>query len=228
MQIRYLILLFLLAFPFTNIYAIQYPALTGRVVDNAHIIDPLVKKSLENILAEHEKNTSDQIVVVTLQSLQGYTIEEFGYQLGRKWGVGTKEKNNGVLLIVAPNEREMRIEVGYGLEGYLTDAKSKIIIENEIIPYFKKGDYSGGVLNGTKSIIKVLNGDYVVTKKRNARNNSTYEDIFIIVFVLFSIYLIFFGSKGGGSSGRGGGSFGGGGFSGGGGSFGGGGSSGRW
>jgi uncharacterized protein len=98
-------------------------------------------------------------VVVTLPSLQGYTIEDFGYQLGRHWGIGQKGTNTGALLIVAPNEHKVRIEVGYGLEGELTDAISATIIQNYILPSFKRGDYSAGVLAGTTSMLHVLGGN---------------------------------------------------------------------
>src|ERR1700738_664464 len=111
-------------------YALTFPELTGRVVDDAGILDPSTKAALERKLAEFETKTTGQLVVVTLKSLQGTSIEDYGYQLGRHWGIGQKEKNNGVLLIVAPNERKVRIEVGYGLEGTLTDAVTKLIIES--------------------------------------------------------------------------------------------------
>ena len=100
------------------------------------------------MLAAHERATGQQVVVVTLDSLQGYSIEDYGYQLGRHWGIGQKGKNNGALLIVAPKEHKVRIEVGYGLEGTLTDATSRTIIQNYILPSFKRGDYNAGVVGG--------------------------------------------------------------------------------
>ncbi len=105
-------------------------------------------------------------MVVTLPSLQGYPIEDFGYQLGRHWGIGTAKLSNGVLLIVAPNEHKVRIEVGYGLEGTLTDALSKIIIDNAILPKFRAGDYAGGIKDGVRDIIKVLTGDAAEVEDR--------------------------------------------------------------
>ena len=111
------------------------------------------------MLAEHERATGEQVVVVTLDSLQGYSIEDYGYQLGRHWGIGQKGTNTGALLIVAPRERKVRIEVGYGLEGELTDAISRTIIDNYILPSFKRGDYNAGVLAGTRSILQVLGGN---------------------------------------------------------------------
>src|SRR5690606_32575561 len=107
-----------------------FPELTGRVVDQADVIPADVEASLEAKLAALEASTTDQFVVVTLASLQGYEIADFGYQLGRHWAIGQKESNNGVLLIIAPAERAVRFEVGYGLEGALTDALTRVIIEN--------------------------------------------------------------------------------------------------
>ena len=126
-------------------YALTFPPLTGRAVDEAGILDPSTKEALERKLANFERTTTGQFVVVTLESLQGTSIEDYGHQLGRHWGIGQKDKNSGVLLIVAPNERKVRIEVGYGLEGNLTDAVSKLIIENSILPRFKAHDYPGGI-----------------------------------------------------------------------------------
>ena len=136
----------------------NFPALTGRVVDQAGILSPATRDRLTQMLAQQERATGNQVVVVTLKSLQGYSIEEFGYRLGRYLGIGQKNKDNGVLLIVAPNERKVRIEVGYGLEGTLTDAESRIIIERDILPAFRHGDFNAGVLAGVTSILKVLGG----------------------------------------------------------------------
>ena len=116
---------------------LTFPVLSGRVVDEAGILDAPARAALTQSLADLEQKTTDQLVVVTLKSLQGTSIEDYGYQLGRRWQIGQKDKNNGVLLIVAPNERKVRIEVGYGLEGTLTDAVSKLIIENSILPRFQ-------------------------------------------------------------------------------------------
>src|SRR5579862_2174307 len=120
----------------------KFPPLTGRVVDDAGVLDASTQSRLTDMLAAHERATGEQVVVVTLASLQGFSIEDFGYQLGRYWGIGQRGKNNGVLLIVAPKERKVRIEVGYGLEGTLTDATSRWIIENDILPSFKRDDFN--------------------------------------------------------------------------------------
>jgi uncharacterized protein len=138
---------------------ITFPSLTGRVVDEAGLLDAAKQAEIEAKLAALEEKTTDQLVVVTVRSLQGRTIEEYGYRLGRAWAIGQKDKNNGVLLIVAPNERKVRIEVGYGLEGTLPDAIASIIVQNSILPRFKANDYPGGIALGVDEIIKTLSGE---------------------------------------------------------------------
>jgi uncharacterized protein len=133
-----------------------FPPLTGRVVDDAHILSPDAQSRLTAMSKALEDKTKDQLVIVTLPSLQGYTIEQYGYQLGRHWGIGQKGQNNGTLLIVAPKEHDVRIEVGYGLEGTLTDAQSSLIINNVMKPAFRRGDYDGGVLGGAATILQVF------------------------------------------------------------------------
>ena len=152
--------------------SLSFPALAGRVVDEAGLLDAAARATLTQSLAELEQKTTDQLVVVTLKSLQGTSIEDYGYQLGRRWQIGQKDKSNGVLLIVAPNERKVRIEVGYGLEGTLTDAVSKLIIENSILPRFKVGDYAGGIKRGVEDIIQVLSGDAQEWQSRAAQRFS--------------------------------------------------------
>ena len=233
-----------------------FPELTGRVVDDAQLLGADTEEELIADLKALEDKSSDQLVVVTLPSLQGYTIEDFGYQLGRHWGIGTAKWDNGVLLIVAPTERKVRIEVGRGLEGTLTDALSKIIIENAILPRFRDGDFAGGVKNGVRDIALVLTGDAAEVearaKARNDADNPMIGWIFFILWlaiwlwILYSIYRsVRYASRAGkgptgsilvpgttwsngGSGWKSGGGSSGGGFSGGGGSFGGGGASGGW
>ncbi len=217
----------------------EFPALTGRVIDNAGMISADVERQLENKLKAHEQQTSNQIVVVTLSDLQGYAIEEFSYMLGRFWAIGAKDRNNGVLLVVAQAERKVRIEVGYGLEGELTDAASSVIIHREITPRFKLGEIEEGVSAGVDAIIATLAGTYEPPPPDDGPNAAPPGIGVLIVFV-FIIVLISALRGGGGGSGRGmaaaillgglasGGRRGGGGFRGGGGSFGGGGASGGW
>ncbi|HSB58686.1 MAG TPA: YgcG family protein [Methyloceanibacter sp.] len=234
-----------------------YPQLTGRIVDDADLLSPADRTELDAELKALEDKSSDQLVVVTLPSLQGYTIEDYGYQLGRHWGIGTAKLNNGVLLIVAPNDHKVRIEVGYGLEGTLTDALSKIIIATAILPKFRAGDYAGGIKAGVSDIIKVLTGDAAEVedraKARPDADEPTIDWLMVIFWVLmlswiaYSVYRnaryastadkkrgtgwsgpVFMPGPGWDSGSSGGGWSGGGGFSGGGGSFGGGGASGGW
>ena len=134
----------------------DFPKLTGRVVDAANIIPPADEAALTQKLEAVETASSRQLVIATVPSLQGYDIADFGYQLGRHWGIGQKGANNGMLLLVAPNERKVRIDVGYGLEPIMTDALSHQIITQQILPAFKKGDYPGGINAGADAIIEQL------------------------------------------------------------------------
>jgi uncharacterized protein len=177
-------------------FALDFPALTGRVVDEAGIFDQSTRTVLTDKLAALEAKTSDQLVVVTLKSLQGTSIEDFGVQLGRRWQAGQKDKNNGVLLIVAPNERKVRIEVGYGLEGTLTDAVSRLIIENGIIPRFRANDFAGGINRGVDDIIQVLTGDAEEWKQRAAKRPEAtpkvnWVVIAAMVMAMFTVGLVF-------------------------------------
>jgi uncharacterized protein len=171
-------------------YALTFPQLTGRVVDEAGIFNPAAKTALEQKLAEFEAKTTGQLVVVTLKSLQGTSIEDYGYQLGRHWGIGQKEKNSGALVIVAPNERKVRIEVGYGLEGQLTDAVSRLIIENSIVPRFRAGDFVGGINRGVDDIIQALNEPEEWRARAKKRPDSQPFGLDIIVAFLLVIVVI--------------------------------------
>ena len=219
----------------------QFPELSGRVVDDASLLGTDARQQLAAQLDAFERASGIQLVVVTLPNLQGYEIEDFGYQLGRAWGIGQKGKSNGVLLIVAQAEHKVRIEVGYGLEGTLTDALCANIVNAVIVPQFKLGHFEDGIEQGSTAIMAALKGDYqpqATPPSRAARNGGLVWFMLIFVGVMF---FRSFGGPGGGSGGyrRGGGLFipggfggggfgGGGGFSGGGGSFGGGGASGGW
>ena len=139
--------------------ALSFPPLTGRVVDDAHVLSPEVQADLTAKLAALEAKNGDQLVVVTLPSLQGVDISDYGYQLGRAWGIGQKGKNTGALFIVAPGEKKVRIEVGYGLEPVLTDAVSSVILTGQVLPRFRAGDISGGVVAGTDAIVQQLGLD---------------------------------------------------------------------
>lgn len=136
-----------------------FPPLTGRVVDQAELLSPAAETAITEKLATLESQTGDQLVVVTLNSLQDREIEDYGYQLGRAWGIGKSENDSGALLIVAPNERKVRIEVGYGLEPVLTDAMSSHIIQTDILPAFKVGGFERGITQGVDAIIGQLTLD---------------------------------------------------------------------
>lgn len=235
------------ALPFTlKAESLSAPPLTGRVVDLASLLSPDQQQSLTQSLALLEQQTGHQLVIVTLPDLRSYPIEEWGLQLGRQWGIGGKEKDNGILLIVAPNDRAVRIEVGYGLEGLVPDALAHAIIQKRIVPYFKQGDFAGGIEAGTSALIGSLNGKAEEVAKQitdESGENETAPLLFLPIFFGFVLFMLL-RTKGhynryrrwnrqagfpiitiGSGNGRG---FGGGGFSGGGGSFGGGGASGRW
>ena len=226
-----------------------FPPLTGRVVDQAGLLSERDQAELEAALARFEEATTNQIVVATLDSLEGLPIEDYGYRLGRHWGIGQEGKDNGALLIVAPEERAVRIEVGYGLEGELTDALSRTIIETRILPHFRQGDFAAGIKAGVAAMIGALGGSYdpaLPPVRVGEREEAPFPLPLALALMILLILLLnrvlgerrhgpgtpgyrgrrvilSGGGQGGGSRGGGGG-----GFSGGGGSFGGGGASGRW
>lgn len=235
-----------------------FPTLTGRVVDEADLLSPQTEAALETRLAQLETDTSDQLVVVTVRSLQDLEIEDYGYRLGRAWGIGQSETDNGVLLIVAPVERRVRIEVGYGLEPILTDAWSALTIHDDILPRFREGAYEAGIVAGVEAIEGQLRADPAEAQARAAAAEAPRPSAPVgpAILVALVFLFLFLGLIGGGlrgrrrrpdglgpiiawtvldalsrSGGRGGGFGGGsfgGGFGGGGGGFGGGGASGGW
>ncbi len=147
-------------------HAQTFPQLTGRVIDNANLLDPQQEAGLTQRLAAVEQTTSRQLIVATVADLQGYPIEDYGYRLGRAWGIGQEKLNNGVILLVAPNERKVRIEVGYGLEPIITDALSGLIIRNEILPRFRANDYPGGIEAGANALIQQLQAPPEAAERR--------------------------------------------------------------
>ncbi|HEY8573034.1 TPM domain-containing protein [Phenylobacterium sp.] len=134
----------------------KFPPLTGRVVDNANVLSPAAEQRLTEQLAGLEAQTGRQVVVATIGDLQGYEIEEYGYQLGRAWQIGRKGEDDGVVFLVAPSDRKVRIEVGYGLEGVLTDALSSVILQRAVLPEFKAGRMEQGIVRGTDAIVQQL------------------------------------------------------------------------
>jgi uncharacterized protein len=174
--------------------ALTFPALSGRVVDRANIISAETRSAIDQKLAALEAKSGIQLVVATVPSLEGEEIEPYANQLFRSWQLGEKTKNNGVLLLVAPNERRVRIEVGYGLEGTLTDALSKVIITNAITPRFKAGDFSGGIARGVDDIITVLTTDASEWQQRPAlrldRQQARDRSDWLLLLALFAFILL--------------------------------------
>ena len=239
----------------------SFPELTGRVVDQANLLDPAQEAELTAKLAELEAQSNRQLVVATVNSLEDYDIADYGYRLGRAWGIGQDgegetEKDNGLILLVAPNERKVRVEVGYGLEGIMTDALSSIIIQNDILPQFRDDNMAGGIIAGVDRIATQLTlpedeARLIANDAAQQSSKGDGENIGLMIFwgfiLIFFVIIPMFSNRGGkryrrgagpvviwggglgGSSGfGGGGGCGGGGFGGGGGSFGGGGASGGW
>lgn len=169
----------------------KFPQLTGRIVDNAGLLTADDKAAIEAELAALEAKSTDQIAVVTVPSLDGYTIEDYGYQLGRHWGIGQAGKDNGALLIVAPNERKVRIEVGRRLEPLLTDTMSSLIVNNAILPRFRRGDFSGGIRAGVRDMKDVLLGDAEAVKER-AKGGRTDPDVDWAAIIFLAIWIAIF------------------------------------
>ena len=188
---RFVSVLLLVLAAFVAFAAPSFPELSDRVVDQANLLSPATRQQLMEMLAAHERKTSNQVVVVTLDSLQGYAIEDYGYQLGRYWGIGQAGRDNGALLIIAPKERKVRIEVGYGLEGTLTDARSSDIIQNIILPQFRQNDFNGGTLAGAQAILQVIEGTYSPLEKSTAgkpkANASSFMGLFIVLLIVGEI-----------------------------------------
>lgn len=203
------LLALVLAFP--AFAAPTFPKLTGRVVDNANILAPATEQQLTQKLQTLEQQTTRQVVVVTLPSLQGYEIEEYGYQLGRTWRIGRKGEDNGALLIVAPNERKVRIEVGYGLEPVLTDALSSVILQQQVLPRFRAGDMEGGVVAGADALVQQLalpddeaRARVAQAAAAPARAAGPGLPPLAVLFILFFIFMMLRGMFGGRRGRRGG------------------------
>lgn len=228
-----------------------FPQPTGYVNDFANVLDSETKNYLEATTRAFEKESGNEIAVATVTSLDDAPIEDYAVRLYEKWGIGKKGKDNGVLILVAPNERKMRIEVGYGLEGIINDAKAGRIIREKMIPYFKEGNFSAGVLNGTLTTIALIakgqniNFDFKTAGAIPVYNSPAktkkgpLNKIFSVLFLIFMgylfirhpwLFLFFLASRGGGvGQGSRSGGFSSGGFGGfGGGMSGGGGASGSW
>src|SRR6516225_7027903 len=176
--------------------ALDFPPLTGRVVDQANIMTAQSRSELEAKLKELEDKSSIQLVVATVKSLQGSDVETYANQLFRYWKLGEVKKNNGALLLIAPAEHKVRIEVGYGLEGTLTDALSSVIISSAIIPRFKTGDFSGGIDRGVDGIINVLSGDsagwQAKVDVRREDTSADFDKLFPFLFFLLVMFVCWY------------------------------------
>jgi len=247
-----------LILPISAATAQTFPELTGRVVDSADLLDPTQEAEITAKLEALETQSNRQLVVATVPDLQGYDIADYGYQLGRHWGIGQEgdgeaEKDNGLILLIAPNDRKVRIEVGYGLEGIMTDALSSIIIQNDILPKFRDGNMPAGIIAGVDriSVQLTLPEEEARALAQQAGAQQSSDDgldimsIFWLIMIIWFIFSTIRSAKHGGKRHRGGagpvviwgggsswggssGGFSSGGFGGGGGSFGGGGASGGW
>jgi uncharacterized protein len=170
-----------------------FPALTGRVVDAANIIPPDVEARIDQKLTALETQSQRQLVVVTLPSLEGYEISDYGYRLGRAWAIGDKERNDGALLIVAPNERKLRIEVGYGLEPVLTDGLSSLIVNQAIVPQFKAGNMPSGIEAGVDAIVTQLTLPADEAQRIAAQAQAKPPEAeFPLGAIVFSLFILFF------------------------------------
>ncbi len=176
----------------SHLFAASVPALKGRVNDYAKIIRDSDEREIEEYLAALEQNSGIQIAVLTMPSLDGEDIASFGIKVADKWQLGDKEKDNGALLLVAYAEHDLRIEVGDGLEGSLTDAKCGLILRNVIVPEFRDGNYSKGILEGIKNMGAIASGDESAVSRsvREGENSSSDDDL--ITFIIIGIWLIIF------------------------------------
>lgn len=173
-----------------NLWALDVPPLKGRVNDYAHMLSTQAVRQLDVELADLERTDSTQLVVLTVTSLEGDSLEDFSIQVVEKWGIGQKGRDNGALLLIAKNDRKIRIEVGYGLEGKLTDLISGRIIRNVIGPQFKMGRFDQGILDGVAAMVAAVRGEFTAVSQpqRNAsRRNSGGSSGIFVLFVLFML-----------------------------------------
>lgn len=192
----------------------RFPALSGRVVDAADIIPANEEARLTEKLAALETQSRRQLVVATVPSLGGYEISDYGYQLGRSWGIGDNQRNDGVILLVAPNERKLRIESGYGMEGIITDGLSSLIINQAIVPKFKAGDYPGGIEAGVDALVTQMTLPEDEARKIAAQAAKPRQDsgggidfgtvVFLLIFFFFFVLPMLRAMRGGKSHRRGG------------------------
>ena len=191
------------------VFAQQLPPKSATLVtDYSNTLSAGDKQQLESKLVAYNDSTSTQIAIVILKSVGDYDINDYGQKLGRAWGIGTKGKNNGILILVALGDRKVTIQTGYGAEGAVPDVTTHEIIQNDITPRFKQGDYAGGLNAAADDLMKYMKGEYKAPKKTQAQSNgSGGGGIFVIIFIVVIILIIIFRGRGGGGQiigGRGG------------------------
>jgi uncharacterized protein len=192
-KIRFIGICFLF-FLFGNVFSQKpVPELWGiRVHDDAHALKTETVDELEKELKAYEDSTSNQIAILIVQSLDGEVLEEYSLKVAEKWKLGQKDKDNGVLLFVAVDDHKMRIEVGHGLEGVLTDAQSSRIIRNEIAPEFRRGDYDAGVKAGIDGIVKAIAGEYSASDSGDINDLTFFQKVLVTAGLLFFISIFAF------------------------------------
>ncbi|WP_379084603.1 TPM domain-containing protein [Pedobacter sp. UC225_65] len=196
-----LIILLLLTLSYSFGFGQDFPAKSNTIVnDYTQTLTASQKQQLEQKLVAFDDSTSNQIAVVILKSVGDYDINEYALELGRKWGIGGKGKNNGVILLIAIGDRKLSIQTGYGLEGALPDIYTKRIIENDIKPFFKEGDYYAGIDAGTNSIISLIKGEYKNDKPKAKSGGGKGSAGFIIIIIVIIIAIILRKGGGGGGS----------------------------
>lgn len=195
-----LIIFFLLALSYYTGFAQDFPAKPNTLVnDYTNTLSAEQVAQLERKLVAFDDSTSNQIAVVIMKSVGDYDINEYALELGRKWGVGGKSKNNGVVLLIALGDRKLSIQTGYGLEGALPDVYTKQIIENNIKPYFKEGNYYAGIDAGTNSIISLIKGEYKNTNPKSKSVGGKGSAGFIVLIIIIIIFFLIRKGGGGGS-----------------------------
>ena len=181
----------------SEVWSLSIPPHTDRVVDQARLLSPSTLSSLATALAEHEQKTSNQVGVLTIPSLEGHPLEEFSHQVATAWALGQKGTDNGVLFLIAINDKKLRIEVGYGLEGTLTDAKSSRIIRHEVVPHFRAGDFSGGIVAGVNAILGTIDGTYThpTTSPHPSSEALGFWELFGLAIAVGTFAGLFLGSR---------------------------------
>lgn len=192
---RILLLMLAVAAFSPPVRALDVPSLSGRVNDTARMLSPQTLAELEAALKAHEDSTSNQVVVLTVPSLEGDPIEDYSMKVAETWKVGQRGKDNGVILVVARDDRKVRIEVGGGLEGALPDITCGRIIRREIVPHFREGDYDAGVRDGTLAILGAIQGTYRpsegTARRPGLKSWTLFFGIFLVVVGVFTFAAIF-------------------------------------